>query len=157
DPVLQYLETLKDGEKPRRVVVARESESLRTVYPVVGGRGRVECLHDSGSQVVSTSKARAMELGLSWDPSVVIYMQSANGQVEKSLGICRDVPFDFGHMTVYLQVHVIENPAYDILLGRPFDAVTRCVAHNGRDGSQTLTLHCPNSDRTIVVPTSERG
>ncbi|THV05950.1 hypothetical protein K435DRAFT_789709 [Dendrothele bispora CBS 962.96] len=65
DPVLQYLETLKDGEKPRRVVVARESESLRTVYPVVGGRGRVECLHDSGSQVVSTSKARAMELGLS--------------------------------------------------------------------------------------------
>ncbi|THU84124.1 hypothetical protein K435DRAFT_806984, partial [Dendrothele bispora CBS 962.96] len=50
DPVLQYLETLKDGEKPRRVVVARESESLRTIYPVVGGRGRVECLHDSGSQ-----------------------------------------------------------------------------------------------------------
>ena len=49
DPVLQYLNTLKPGEKPKSVIVAAESHALRTVYPLVNGVGHVESLLDPGS------------------------------------------------------------------------------------------------------------
>ena len=44
-------------------------------------------------------------------------MQNANGQVELSKGLMRNISFQLGEVTVYLQVHVI-NPAYKVLLGR---------------------------------------
>ena len=117
----------------------------------------MECNYDSGSQIVSTSRKVAEELGLSWDPEVCIYMQSANGQVEKSLGIARDVAFQFDGVTLYLQVHVINKPAYEMLLGRPFDSLTKSVVENKSDGSQRITITCPNTKRKVTIPTFERG
>ncbi len=43
-------------------------------------------------------------------------MESVNRGVEKSLGLVKNVAFLFGEVTVYLQVHVLANPAYDLLL-----------------------------------------
>jgi len=57
------------------------------------------------------------ELALPYDPTIVLHMQSANGTVDPSLGLARNVPFLVGNLTLYMQVHVIRNPAYDILLG----------------------------------------
>ncbi|KAJ3720249.1 hypothetical protein DFJ43DRAFT_1159047 [Lentinula guzmanii] len=123
DVVLQYLETLAPEENAKQVVVAKDSQSLRSIYPLMNGRLHVESLLDSGSQIVSTSQEKAEKAGLIWDPDIVIYMQSANKGLEKSLGLARNVPFLIGDMTVLLQVHVIREPAYDLLLGRPFDTL----------------------------------
>ncbi len=85
---------------------------------------REEALLDSGSQIVSMAKTTATTLGITWDPGLTIGMQSAQGHVESTLGLARNVPFDFGGITLLMQVHIISKPAYSILLGRPFDALT---------------------------------
>jgi hypothetical protein len=44
-------------------------------------------------------------------------MVSVKGGVDQSLGLAKNIPFKIGEITVYLQVHVLRQPAYDILLG----------------------------------------
>ena len=77
---------------------------------------------------MSMSKAVAVELEITWNPDITVQMQSANRTLEQMLGLSKNVPFLFGHITVYLQVHVIEKPAYKVLLGRP-NTGERCVMH----------------------------
>ncbi|PFH49270.1 hypothetical protein AMATHDRAFT_147982 [Amanita thiersii Skay4041] len=84
-------------------------------------------------------------------------MQSANGEVDQSLGLARNVPFHINSITVYLQCHVIRSPAYDILLGHPFDVLTKSVVVNFKNEDQTITLRDPNSGKVITVPTLPRS
>jgi hypothetical protein len=155
DPYLQYLEGLSDEEEPKQIYVARDSVPLRVTFPYINSQGPVECVLDSGSQIVSISLAQAQVCGLVWDPNVNIYMQSANGQLEKSMGLARNVPFRWGELKVYLQVHVIRDPAYRVLLGRPFDVLTKSrTDHEG--GNQLLTLTDPNTEKSWTVPTYDR-
>jgi hypothetical protein len=157
DPVMQYLNTLAPGEQPKSVVVAAESHALRTVYPLINGVGEVESLLDPGSQIVSMSKAVAKMLQVTWDPDIIVHMESANKALEKTLGLAKNVPFIFGPITVYLQVHVIERVAYKVLLGRPFDTITESEVKNSKDGSQSLTLMDLNTGERCVMHTHERG
>ena len=157
DPVMQYLSTLAPGEAPKTVLVAAESHALRTVYPLINGVGEVESLLDPGSQIVSMSKAVALMLQIPWDPDITVHMESANKTLEKTLGLAKNVPFMFGPITVYLQVHVIENVAYKVLLGRPFDTITESEVKNAKDGSQSLTLTDLNTGERCVMYTHERG
>ena len=157
DPVTQYLNALKPGEKPKTVVVAAESHALRTVYPLINGVGEVESLLDPGSQIVSMSREVATALQVMWDPDIVVHMESANKALEKTLGLAKNIPFVFGPITVYLQVHVIEKVAYKVLLGRPFDTITESVVKNSKDGNQSLTLTDMNTGQRCVMNTHERG
>jgi hypothetical protein len=101
--------------------------------------------------------AIAEYLGLTWDPDINIFMQSANAQVEKSVGLAKNVAFRFGDITIYLQVHIIQEPAYKVLLGRLFEILTASVGVNNRDGSQILTLTDPQTQKCCTLPTLERG
>ena len=157
DPVIQYLNTLPVSETPKPIFVAQESHALRTVFPLINDKIREESILDGGSQIVSMSKETAEKLGLTWDPKILIHMQSANGQFEKSLGLVKNVPFKFGKLVIYLQVHVINDPAYKVLLGRPFDVVTRSTYKNHEKGGQTLILKCPITSLDIEIETFERG
>ena len=157
DPVMQYLNALAPGEKPKTVVVAAESHALRSVYPLINGVGEVESLLDPGSQIVSMSKDVATKLQVPWDPDIIVHMESANKSLEKTLGLAKNVPFVFGPITVYLQVHVITNAAYSVLLGRPFDTITESEVKNSKDGSQSLTLTDLNTGERCVLQTHERG
>ena len=157
DPVVQYLNALAPGEKPKPVIVAAESYALRTVYPLINRVGEVESLLDPGSQIVSMSREVATALQVTWDPDIVVHMESANKSLEKTLGLAKNVPFVFGSITVYLQVHVIGNVAYKVLLGRPFDTITESVVKNSKDGSQSLTLTDLNTGERCEMSTYERG
>ena len=157
DPILQYLSSLTQGETPKQLYGMRDSFALRTVYPVINNIGTEEALLDSGSQIVSISKDTAVELGLAWNPGITINLQSAQGHVEKTLGLSRNVPFQFGEITILLQIHIINKPAYSILLGRPFDALTESEVKNERNGMQTLTLTDPITKTKVVLPTYPRG
>ena len=157
DPVVQYLGSLRPGEKPKRVVVAQESLGLRAVYPLINGEGKVESLLDGGSQIVSMARETAIELKIAWDPDIIVHMESANRALEPTLGLAKNVPLIFGHIMVYLQVHIIKEPAYKVLLGRPFDSVTESLVKNEKDGSQVLTLMDPNTGERCSIRTLERG
>ncbi|THH15802.1 hypothetical protein EW146_g4737 [Bondarzewia mesenterica] len=97
------------------------------------------------------------ELALIYDPDIVLNMQSANGKIDKSLGLARNVPFLIGNIVLYLQVHVIREPAYDILLGHPFDVLTESIVKNFANENQTITIHDRNMERNATVPTLARG
>src|ERR1700761_4700424 len=70
DPVLQYMHYLPPDEVPQPLYTATESASLRVVFPTINGGERVECVVDSGSQIVSMALKLAERLGIIWDPDV---------------------------------------------------------------------------------------
>ena len=117
----------------------------------------MESLLDGGSQIVSMSQAVAVKLEVPWDPDTTVQMQSANRTLEQTLDLVKNVPFLFGHITVYLQVHVIERPAYKVLLGRPFDTITESEVKNAKDGGQSLMLTNPNTSKRCVMHMHECG
>lgn len=119
DPYLQFYQH-GEREVPLVRYVSGETENLRSVWPRINGIDAVEAILDSCSQIVSISEAEAIRTSLSLDPEIVIDMQSANKSVDRTLGLARNVPFSFNGLTVYLQVHIIRNPTYTILLGRTF-------------------------------------
>ena len=157
DPYELYVASLQPGEKRKGLIVARESGQLKAVFPLINGKGHAETLLDSGSQIVAMSLATAERLSLSWDPEFTVRMESANKQVESTKGLARHVPFAFGDLTVYLQVHILAAPAYDVLLGKPFEVLTESNVKTRSDGTVELTLTDPNSKQKLVVPTYNRG
>ena len=60
-------------------------------------------------------------------------------------------------VVVYLQMHVVRNASYDVLLGRPFAVLVSGTVVNKPDGRQTITVRCPNSRRELTLPTYARG
>src|ERR1700724_1921604 len=83
------------------------------------------------------SRAAWMALKKELNPTHTVLMQSANRTVNRSLGIIENLSFRFGTI---LQVHVIDDPAYDILLGCPFDVVTESSIKNFRNEDQTIMM-----------------
>lgn len=144
-------------EVHRELIVAMESHTLRAITPKIEGLHEVECLLDSGSQIVSISEAVWRTLNRELNPNWVITMQSANGSRNASLGIIENLELEIGGMKLHVQAHVIRNPAYDVLLGRPFDVLTASQIKNYRDETQTLTLTDPNSGKVVTLPTKPRG
>ena len=157
DIVLNYYSSLGPGESAKPIYGSLESAALRVLYPVINGVEKVECLADSGSQIVSMAKSIAQRFGIAWDPDIRIVMQSANGQLKRTEGIARNVGFNFGGLTIYLQVHIIDGPAYDVLLGRPFDILTESEVKNSASGAQTITITDPIQKRKLTLPTFPRG
>ena len=159
DPIESYCRSLPKGAKPdpERLIVADENAAVRSVLALVDNNRTKECILDSGCQVITISKAISHELAISYDPTFRISMQSANGALDMSLGLARNVPFKIGPVTFYMQAHVIDSTAYDVLLGRPFDVLTESVIRNFKNEDQTITIHDPNSGKHITVLTLARG
>jgi hypothetical protein len=157
DPYEMYLTGLRPGDIAEDLIVAEESHSLRSVMALVDNKEEVECVVDPGSQIIAMSEAVCINLGLSYDPDIVLHMQSANGTINRSLGLARNVPCRIGNITFYLQIHVIKSPAYDILLGRPFDVLTESSVQNYANEDQTITVRDPNTGFKATIPTFARG
>ena len=73
------------------------------------------------------------------------------------MGLARNVEFDFGGVTAYIQLHIIRRPAYSVLLGRPFDVAMSSEVTNSTNGDQVLTLRDPNTGKRLTVPTFAKG
>jgi hypothetical protein len=159
DPIKAYYRSLGPGEDPdsQRLTVSIESAAVRSIFILIDATQKKECILDPGCQIVAMSANTCNELGLIYDPAIRLHMQSANGEVDLSLGLSRNVPFQIGPLTFYLQVHIINSPAYDVLLGRPFDVLAESIVHNYANEDQTITIHDPNSRRCITVPTLPRS
>ncbi|KAF9054302.1 hypothetical protein BJ165DRAFT_1399555 [Panaeolus papilionaceus] len=157
DLVAQYAMVLAPEEEMLTVVVGDESRDLRTVYPDINSAGVEEALLDGGSQICSIEESVARRVGLSWTPQVRVRLQSANKSVTQTLGLARNVPFKFGNIIAYLQLHVIPEAAYQVLLGRPFEVVTALSSKNETTGDQTITLTDPNTGEKISMPTYARN
>ncbi|KAF7365808.1 hypothetical protein MVEN_00454900 [Mycena venus] len=133
-----YESFYQSGDIPDDLVVSMESTAIRSILPIVDNKQQVESIIDGGSQIIAMSEAICHELGLAYDPRIVLKMQSANGSISPSLGLARNVPFRLGDITLYLQVHV-------------------SVIRNFPDENQTITICDPNTGKVATVPTVPRG
>ncbi|KAI9060949.1 hypothetical protein FKP32DRAFT_1576974, partial [Trametes sanguinea] len=145
DPYEVYLRDVAPDREPSPLNVAKESYALRSIVGLVDNKEYVEAIVDPGCMVIAMSENVCHALGMWYDPSIQLHMISANGEVDKSLGLVRNVPFCVADIVLYLQVHVIRNAAYDMLLGRPFDVLTKSVVKNFENEDQTITIRCPNT------------
>jgi hypothetical protein len=82
------------------------------------------------SQIIAMSEGMCHDIGLLYNPSIKLNIQSANGDINQSLSLAQNVSCRIGTITLYLQIHVIQSPAYDILLGQPFDVLTESTIKN---------------------------
>ena len=83
----------------------------------------MECVYDSGSQIIVGDRLIVGGLYLSWDPTFTINMQDAGGKLNPTVGLTRNVPFRFGDITLYLQIHIQNVVPFQVLLGRPLDVL----------------------------------
>jgi hypothetical protein len=152
-----YLSRLAPGNTPEVLTVAKDSHSLRAINIHVNNQESVEAILDAGCEIVAMSEAVCHDLGIIYDPRIKINMESANGELDPSLGLARNVACQIGEITLYLQFHIIRSPAYDILLGRPFDVLTESMIKNYANENQTITIIDPNFDQRVTIPTQPRG
>ena len=131
--VSQFLHSFDACDCHEGLVVAKESHTLWSIIPIIDRCLPIKCILDSGCQIVSMLQAVWMTLKSQLNPKHTVSMQSANGTVDHSLGIIKNLVFRFGTIELQLQVHVIEDPAYNILLGHPFDVLTESSIKNYRN------------------------
>ena len=135
------------------ITIATESSSLCAILPIIDGQERVEAILDLGCQIVAMLEQVLTTLALCYDPTIHLHMVLVNGGVDQSLGLAHNVPFLVSTITLYLQVHVLHAPAYNILLGRPFDVLTQSIVRNFADENQTITILDSNTGQKATVPT----
>jgi hypothetical protein len=165
DPYVEHVNAMEElGQAPKPAVypertfeVAGESVQLRCLEPLINGKIKIICILDGGSMIVTMSEACASAAGIVWNPDILIHIESANKSMDRSLGLAQNVPFRINNIVVYLQVHIIKNAAYNVLLGRPFECITRMQVNNELDGSQIVTLTDPNTMERATVATMERA
>src|SRR5271154_7395827 len=107
DPYKTYLKGLKEDQKPELLTVAKDSHALRSITMLIDNKEFVECIVNPGSQIIAMSEDLCHDLGLIYDPTIRLNMQSANGDINLSLGLAPNVPTKVGDITLYLQVHII--------------------------------------------------
>ena len=155
DPYKVYLCTAPEDRSSDCLTVAKESSVLRTILPLINHNQYVESVLDPSSQVIAMSEAACHVLALIYDPRIHLCMQSANLEVDETLGLTQNMLILIGDITLYVQFHIVRNPAYDVLLGRPFDILS--IVWNYSNEDQTITIHDLNSGRIATVPTFPRG
>jgi hypothetical protein len=82
------------------VKVVMESNALRAILPTIADQEQVEVILDPGCQIVAMSEEVCIALGIAYNPNVHLNMVSANGGVDQSLGLVKNVPFKISEITV---------------------------------------------------------
>ncbi|KAE9401711.1 hypothetical protein BT96DRAFT_817495 [Gymnopus androsaceus JB14] len=142
----------RDPEEGERIYVRRESTLIQGVTAIVGEHP-VHCITDWGCSIIAMLITTCNALGVMLDPMHCIPLQSINGKTDWTLGVARDVPFLFGEVTAILQVHIVNSPAYDVLLGHPFKVLTQAQTQSFLSGDQHITLTDLNTEKVVTVPT----
>jgi hypothetical protein len=130
DPFKMYLNAVQCGDNPKPFIAAKELHSIRSVMMNIQGSNPIESVVNPGSSIIAMYKEVCHMLGLIYNTLVIIDLQSANSGIDHSLGLACNVPCEIGRIMLYVQIHIIHNPAYDILLGCPFDVVTESNVKN---------------------------
>jgi hypothetical protein len=141
-----------DADLP--MIVADDAVPLRAIYPTIDGKYSFECVVDHGSMIVGMNRNIWNKLGLGLQNSKV-RLTSANASHNDSIGRLANLRFTIGEIDFYLQVQVMEDTAYEVLLGRPFMKLMNCITQDYPDGNQTLTITDPNTGKSVIIPTVE--
>jgi hypothetical protein len=109
DPMEEYYKSLSPREEPDPdwIIVAMKSSAICSVFTLIDNSQKRECILNPRCQIIAMSKTSCHDLGLMYDPAIILHMQSTNGNIDQLLRLSRNVPFQIGPITFYLQVHII--------------------------------------------------
>lgn len=141
---------------PDSRIVANQVEDLRTIPLELNDRFTVEAILDEGSQIIAIRRDIWERLGLPLMADRALVMESANSSKDPTIGLIQNLPARIGEHTFYLQVQVVQNASYEMLLGRPFLTLTQASTRHFTNGDSHLTLVDPNTQAVITVPTRPR-
>ncbi|KIM47247.1 hypothetical protein M413DRAFT_63547 [Hebeloma cylindrosporum] len=144
-------------ERSDDIIVADHSVELRVLDLILNDRVQVEAILDEGSQIVGLRKDIWEKLGLPVRSDHKMNMVSANASTNQTIGLIHDLKVTIGAYNFYLQVQVVENASYEMLLGRPFLTLTEANTQHWANGDSHITLQDPNSKAIITLPTKARG
>ena len=151
DPISQFLHSFNAYNCHDGLIITKESHALCSIVPIIDSCLSIECILDSGCQIIGMSHTIWMMLKSQLNPKHTVSMQSANGTVDRSLGIIENLVFCFGTIELQLQVHIIKDPTYDILLRCPFDVLTESSIKNYRNEDQTITITDSNDPSRVAT------
>ena len=154
NPIEAYYRLLLPGFDllEEALTVSLEASAIRSILACIDNKQRVKCILNLGCQVITMSSTLCHNLWIAYDPTIRLNMQSANGTCNLSLGLARNVPFLIETITFYLQVHIVRSVAFDVLLGQPFNILTKSIICNFSDEDQTLTIKDPNTGCIVTIP-----
>ncbi len=88
---------------------------------------------------------------------VFMLMEDVSEKLPKGYLVADDPVLRMGHLDIALQVHILEDPPYRVLLERSFDTFASSKIDNSNDGNTVITLTDPNTKETCVIPTYKCG
>ena len=135
---------------------AAASLPLRIIFPSFGNGVEPECILDGGAQVVVMRKDIWEQLRSPIVASKAMPMESANASTTMTLGLIENHPIQLGPVTIYLQIQVVENAPFEVLLGRPFFDVANCEEISRSGGNHEIRIRDPKDDTLYVFPTQPR-
>ena len=144
-------------ERTDNIIVADHSVTLRVLDLTLNDKIQVEAILDEGSQIVGLRKDIWEKLGVPVRSDHKMNMISANASSNQTIGLIHDLKVTIGAYNFYLQVQVVENASYEMLLGRPFLTLTEANTQHYANGDSHVTLQDPNSKAILTLPTRARG
>ncbi|KZV84043.1 hypothetical protein EXIGLDRAFT_569147, partial [Exidia glandulosa HHB12029] len=111
---------------------------------------------DGGAQIVILSQRLWETIGRPIDRRKVMKLEAANNTNSQTYGLCANLEVRIGGIPLFLQAQVVEHAPFDLLLGRPFFAVGCTEERTLADGRSHITIHDPNSELAVTLPTKER-
>ena len=137
-------------------ISAAPSLPLRVIYPSFASGVEPECILDSGAQIVVMRRDIWEKLRVPITANKAMSMESANSGTTLTLGMVEHQPVTLGPITIYLQIQVVDNAPFEVLLGRPFFDVLSCmdVSHSG--GTHEIHVKDPKTGTPYVFPTQPR-
>jgi hypothetical protein len=127
------------------LIVAKQTEELRSIDAVLEGKVAIEATIDNGSQIIGIRKDKWEELGIPMRSDHLMVMESANMSKDQTLGLLADLKLTIGENNFYLQVQVIKNAPYKLLLGQPFFTLTQATTRHYTNGDSQITIVDPNT------------
>jgi hypothetical protein len=83
-------------------------------------------------------------------------MESANSGTTHTLGVVENHPVRIGPITVHLQIQVISDAPFEVLLGRPFFDVANCAEVSRQGGDHVIYVRDPKTGVPYMYPTQPR-
>ena len=87
DPYEVFLSTMLVGCCLNLLTVMKESSTLCSILLLINHHLFVESILNPGSQVISMAEEACHSLRLIYDPKVKLSMQSANSEIDETLGL----------------------------------------------------------------------
>ena len=126
---------------------------LRVLYPTFVKGIKPECILDSGAQVCVMCRDIWEKLHFPINPDKAMNMESTNATRSLTMGLVKNLPMCLGPMKVYLQMQVVNDTPFEVLLGRPFFNVTSCSNISSSGGDHEIRVRDPKTGYNYLFPT----